>query len=119
MEIALNATSKWEFSLEITDGEGDVDMTGKTCHFVMSTMDNVEIGRASTTGATGTIAITGNRLDVTIPATAHATLSVPRNFVDAYGDLGVETGGEIEWLGRQEFHILAGPVWTATGATGA
>lgn len=119
MEIALNSTSKWEFALEITDDEGPVDMTGKTCHFVMSTMDGVEIGRASTTGATGTIAITDNRLDVTIPATAHATLVVPRAFLDAYGDLGVETGGEVEWLGRQTFHILAGPSWTATGATGA
>lgn len=117
MEIALNATSKWEFSLEVIDDQGAVNMTGKTCHFVMSTMDNVEIGRASTTGATGTIAITGNRLDVSIPAAAHATLSVPRNFIDAYGDLGVVESGQIEWLGRQQFHILAGPSWS--GATGA
>jgi hypothetical protein len=103
----LLSTSTWKIPLDLS-----VDLTGKVCHFVISGRDNSEIARAASTGATGTIGVTGTHVDITIPVDARPDLMVPKGAVWAYGDLGIENGTKIEWIGRWGFKIIAGPTWS-------
>lgn len=128
--IDVSATAKWELSLDIMDADGAVDMTGKTCSFVVSSANNAEICRASTdTGATGSIVIvagpddTGgikSRLNVEIPTSSRAPFTVARDFIFVEGELGVLESNDWVWLGAVDLKVWAGPTWTgATGATTA
>jgi hypothetical protein len=106
-ETELLATSTWKIPLDLS-----VDMTGKTCRFIITGRDNVEIARAASTGATGTIGVTGTHLDISIPVDARPDMMVPTGAVWAYGDLLVDNSGKVEWLGRWGFKIIAGPSWS-------
>jgi hypothetical protein len=109
MEISLHNGAVWEFTLNVADADGAVDMTGKDLEFVMSTRGNTGIGTAATTGATGTITISGSALDVSIPVAGRPSLTIPADYLVAFGDLFDTSGSEPEWLGRKAFHILSGP----------
>jgi hypothetical protein len=109
MEISLHNNAVWEFTINVADEGGDVDMTGKNLEFVMSTRGNTGIGTAATTGATGTITISGSSLDVSIPVSGRPALSISSDYLVAFGDLFDTSSSEPEWLGRRAFHILSGP----------
>jgi hypothetical protein len=109
MEINLHNGATWEFTLNVADADGPVDMTGKVLEFVMSTRGNTGIGTAKTTGTTGTIAISGAALDISIPVHGRAALTIPSDYIVAFGDLFDTSATGPEWLGRQTFHILSGP----------